>query len=82
MKTWSLTLREVLRLRRIFGLKKDEVRKVWRRLHNEELYHNTFNHRASLPVYKLFSQFKVTRVLCFVPPSALHYIAGKLVCPD
>jgi hypothetical protein len=44
-ETWSLTLREELRLmvfenrvlRRIFGLKKDEVRGVWRKLHDEEL---------------------------------------------
>jgi hypothetical protein len=43
--TWSLTLREEHRLmvfenrvlRRIFGLKKDEVRGGWRKLHNEEL---------------------------------------------
>jgi hypothetical protein len=45
-KTWSLTLREECRLRvfenkvlrRIFGLKRDEVTGEWRRLHNEELY--------------------------------------------
>jgi hypothetical protein len=45
-ETWSLTLREEHRLRvfenmvlrRIFGPKRDEVRKEWRRLHNEELY--------------------------------------------
>ena len=44
--TWSLTLREEYRLRvfenrvlrRIFGLKTDEVTGEWRRLHNEELY--------------------------------------------
>jgi hypothetical protein len=45
-ETWSLTLREVCRLRvfenrvlrRIFGPKKDEVTGEWRRLHNKELY--------------------------------------------
>jgi len=45
-KTWSLTLREVHRLRvfenrvlrRILGPRRDEVRGKWRRLHNEELY--------------------------------------------
>jgi hypothetical protein len=45
-ETWSLTLREKHRLRvfenrvlrRIFGLKRDEVTGEWRRLHNEELY--------------------------------------------
>jgi len=44
-ETWSLTLREERRLRvfenmvlrRIFGLKRDEVTEEWRRLHNEEL---------------------------------------------
>jgi hypothetical protein len=43
--TWSLTLREERRLRvfeykvlrRIFGLKRDEVTGEWRKLHNEEL---------------------------------------------
>jgi hypothetical protein len=43
--TWSLTLREEHRLRvfenrvlrRIFGPKKDEVTRSWRKLHNEEL---------------------------------------------
>jgi hypothetical protein len=45
-ETWSLTLREerTLRvfekrvLRRIFGLKRDEVTGEWRKLHNEELH--------------------------------------------
>jgi hypothetical protein len=44
-ETWSLTLREVHRLRvfenkvlrRIFGPKRDEVTGEWRQLHNEEL---------------------------------------------
>jgi hypothetical protein len=44
-ETWSLTLREELRLRlfenrvlrRIFGPKRDEVTGGWRKLHNEEL---------------------------------------------
>ena len=44
-ETWSLKLREVLRLRvlenrclrRIFGTKRDEVTGEWRKLHNEEL---------------------------------------------
>ena len=43
--TWSLTLREVLKLRvlgkrvlgRIFGPKKDELTEEWRKLNNEEL---------------------------------------------
>jgi hypothetical protein len=45
-ETWSLTLREEHRLRvfenrvlrRIFGLKMDEVTGEWRKLHNEELH--------------------------------------------
>jgi hypothetical protein len=35
-ETWSLTLREECRLR-VFGPKRDEVTKEWRKLHNEEL---------------------------------------------
>jgi hypothetical protein len=45
-ETWSLTLREEHRLRvfenrvlrRIFRLKRDEVKDEWRKLHNEELH--------------------------------------------
>jgi hypothetical protein len=44
-KTWSLTLREEHRLRvfenralrRIFGPKRDEFTREWRKLHNEDL---------------------------------------------
>ena len=44
-ETWSLTLREeswlrvfeTRELRRIFGVKRDEVTAEWRKLHNEEL---------------------------------------------
>ena len=44
-ETWSFTFREELRqrvcenrvLRRIFGLKRHEVTKEWRKLHSEEL---------------------------------------------
>jgi len=44
-ETWSLTLKEERRLRvsenrvlrRIFGPKRDEVKREWRKLHNEEL---------------------------------------------
>jgi hypothetical protein len=49
-QTWSLTLREGHRLglfenrvlRRIFGPKRDEVRKEWRKLHSGEL-HNLYS---------------------------------------
>jgi hypothetical protein len=45
-ETWSLSLREERRLRvfenrvlrRIFGIKRDEVTGEWRKLHNEELH--------------------------------------------
>jgi hypothetical protein len=45
-ETWSLALREEHKLRmfkhralrRIFGLKRDEVMRGWRKLHNEELH--------------------------------------------
>jgi hypothetical protein len=44
-ETWSLTLREECRLRvfenrglrRVFGVKRDEVTGEWRKVHNEEL---------------------------------------------
>jgi hypothetical protein len=44
-ETWSLTLKEERRLRvcenrvlrRLFGPKRNEVRREWRKLHNEEL---------------------------------------------
>jgi len=46
-ETWSLTLREKRRLRvlenyvprRIFGVRRDEVKGEWRKLHNEGLNH-------------------------------------------
>jgi hypothetical protein len=37
-ETWSLTLREEHRLRRIFGPRRDEGTGDWRKLHNEELH--------------------------------------------
>jgi hypothetical protein len=45
-ETWSLTLREVHRLKvfenmvlsRIFGPKRDKVMGEWKKLHNEELH--------------------------------------------
>jgi hypothetical protein len=41
-ETWSLTLREEHRLRRIFIPKRDEVTGDWRKLQNEEL-HNLYS---------------------------------------
>jgi hypothetical protein len=56
-ETWSLTLREELRLRvfekrvlrRIFGPIREEVIGSWRKLHNEELY----NMYCSLSIIKI-----------------------------
>jgi hypothetical protein len=57
--TWSLTLWEEHRervfensvLRRIFGPKKDEVIRDWRKLHNEEL-HNLHPSESKLRMIK------------------------------
>jgi hypothetical protein len=58
-ETWSLTLKEENRLRvfenrvlRIFGPKRDEVTRGWRKLHNEEL-HNLF---LSPSIFRITSQ--------------------------
>jgi len=53
-ETWSLTLREELSLRvlRIFGPKRDRVRREWRKLHNEEL-HDLYTPPNILRVIKL-----------------------------
>jgi hypothetical protein len=58
-EAWSLTFREEHRLRvcesrllrRIFGLKRDEVRGGWRKLHNEEL-HNLYISPSIIRVIK------------------------------
>jgi hypothetical protein len=58
-ETWSLTLREepTLRmfenmvLRRIFGLRRDEVTGEWRKLHNEEL-HNLYSSPNTIKMIK------------------------------
>jgi hypothetical protein len=50
-ETWSLTLREEVRLRafekkvlrRMFGPKSDEVREEWRKLHNEDEMGGTYS---------------------------------------
>ena len=59
-ENWSLTLREERRLRvfgsrmlrRIFGPKRDEVTREWRKLHNEELNH----------LYSLLSVVRVIKI--------------------
>jgi hypothetical protein len=56
---WSLALREEHRLRvfenrvlrRIFGLKRDEVTGGWRKLHNEKL-HGLYSSRSIIRVIK------------------------------
>jgi hypothetical protein len=56
-KTWSLTLREENRvfekrvLRRIFGLKRDEVTGGWRKLYNVEL-HNLHSSTSTIRMIK------------------------------
>jgi hypothetical protein len=58
-ETWSLTLREEHRLRvienrvlrRIFGLKMDEVMGEWRKLHNKEL-HDLYSSPSILRIIK------------------------------
>jgi hypothetical protein len=59
-ETWSLTLREEHKLRvfenrvqrGIFGLKRDEVMRGWRKLHNEEL-HNLYSSPSIIRFMKL-----------------------------
>jgi hypothetical protein len=58
-ETWSLKLREEHRLkvfenrmlRRIFGLKRDEVTGGWKKLHNEEL-HNLYSSPSIIRTFK------------------------------
>jgi hypothetical protein len=58
-ETWYLTLREEHRLRvfenrvlrRIFGPKRDDVTRDWRKLHNEEL-HNLYSSLNIIRMYK------------------------------
>jgi hypothetical protein len=60
-ETWSLTLREEYRLRvfenrvlrRIFGLKRDEVTGEWRKLHNKEL-HDLYSSPSIIRIIKLW----------------------------
>jgi hypothetical protein len=59
-ETWFVTLREEHRLRafenmvlrRIFGPKRDEVTRGWRKLHNEEL-HNLYSLPTKIRLIKL-----------------------------
>jgi hypothetical protein len=50
-ESWSLTLRENSVLRRIFGPKRDEVTRGWRKLHNEEL-HNLYSSPSIIRMIK------------------------------
>jgi hypothetical protein len=58
-ETWSLTLRDNNRLKvfvdkvpkRIFGAKRDEVTRGWRKLHNEEL-HNLYSSSSIIRIIK------------------------------
>jgi hypothetical protein len=53
IETWSLALREEhgLRVLRIFGPKRDEVTRGWRKLHNEEL-HNLYSSPSIIRMIK------------------------------
>jgi hypothetical protein len=51
-ETWSLTIREEHRLKRIFGPKRNEVTGEWRKLHNEEL-HNLYCSCSTIRIIKL-----------------------------
>jgi hypothetical protein len=57
-ETWSLTLRKEHRLfknkvlRRIFGRKRDELMREWRKLHNEEL-HDLYSLPSIIRIMKL-----------------------------
>jgi hypothetical protein len=58
-ETWSLTLREEHRLRmfenrvlrRIFGLKNDEVMGKWRKFHNKQL-HDLYSSQSIIKIIK------------------------------
>jgi hypothetical protein len=59
-ETWSLTLREEHRLRRIFGPKRDDVTGDWRKPHNEEL-HNLYSSPNIIRMIKSKSGGKARR---------------------
>jgi hypothetical protein len=68
LETWSLTFREEHRLRvfenrvlrKIYGLKREEVRGYWRKMHNEEL-HNLY---SSPYIIKMFKPMRMKRAGC------------------
>ena len=70
-ETWLLTLREEHRLRmfenrvlrRIFGPKKDEVKREWRKLHGEEL-NDLYSSPNTVLVIKLRRMRYVGHVAC------------------
>jgi hypothetical protein len=70
-ETWSLILREECRLRvfgnrvqrRIFGLKRNEVRGIWRKIHNEEL-HNLYTSPSIIRMIKSRAGMREKRTAC------------------
>jgi hypothetical protein len=85
-ETWSLTLREehILRvfenrvLRRIFGPKRDEVTKGWRKLQNEEL-HGLYSSLSIIRVIKARRTRWAGHVACMGEVrGAYNILVGKL----
>ena len=85
-ETWSLTLREERKLRvfenmvlrRIFGLRRDEITGEWRRLHNEEL-NDLFSSPNTVRVIKWRRMRWAEHVACMGEERGVYRVlVGKL----
>jgi hypothetical protein len=82
--TWSLTLREECRLKvfdnrvlkRIFGLKMDEVIGGWRKLHNEEL-HNLYSMQNVIRIITARMVRLAGHVACTEKINSYRVLVGK-----
>jgi hypothetical protein len=82
-ETWSPTLREEHRLRvfenrvlrRIFGPKRDEVTREWRKLHNEEL-HNLYSSPNIIRQVKSRSMIWAGHVACIGEERKVCKVSG------